>query len=81
MSRYRFTQTYSSSITAGEKDAEIDCTDEFAALVNNDAPGTLVAIEPEPRALDAPPSDRMVHTATRKRSDRKPRQPVEVKRP
>ena len=89
MATYRFTQRYASSITAGDQDAEIECTEEFAALVNNDAPGTLVAIETpnKTRSLDSPPSDRMVHTAARKRNDREPGQPIDkstykaVKRP
>jgi len=87
MPRFRFTQTYKSNLAAGNKGDEVDLAEDLAALVNNDAPGTLTAVkmvkvedeqdEEETRAVDKPPSDRMVHGAPKKRTEREPEEPID----
>ena len=69
MTQYRVTQHYQSGIGSFRKDAIVEVPDDLAAHIERDAPGTLepIADEPETRADDAPPHDRMVKTA-RKRS-------------
>jgi hypothetical protein len=61
MGRYRLTRNYASKRLgpwlAGET---IRLSPEDAQRIENEAPGTL-------RALDAPPHDRMVHAPARKR--------------
>lgn len=92
MPRFRFTQRYASGLTVGAKDDVVEITEELAALVNNDSPGTLTEVkmvevveaEPQPevekpdtRSLDTTPHDRMVHAAPKKRTDREPEEPID----
>ena len=61
--RYRWTQDYKSGFWVAAAGDVIECDGEFVALINRDSPGSLVAVA-ETRAMDAPPVDRMVRTAS-----------------
>lgn len=60
MTAYRFTQRYRSSYGAGDEGDVVDLTDEHAADINRDSPGTLVPVETEERAVEKPPANRQV---------------------
>lgn len=60
MPEYRFTQRYRSSYGAGDEGDVVDLTDEQAADINRDSPGTLVPVEAEQRAVEKAPANRQV---------------------
>lgn len=77
MPKYTFTQTYRSSYGAGSKGESVELSEQQAADINRDAPGTLEPADaPETRAVDTPPADRMVKQA-RTRGDRGNEQPID----
>lgn len=73
MATYRFTQDYRSSYGAGAKDAEVELSDDVAAAINRDAPGTLEPVSAqaktndEDRAVEHAPHDRQVKRPKRTR--------------
>lgn len=74
MPAYQFQQTYRSSYGRGDEGDVVDLTEQQAADINRDAPGTLVPHTAKPddaetRALDAPPANRQV-TGGRKRGQK-----------
>lgn len=71
MSTYKANWDYSSSLGAFTEGDVVEFDDELAAHINRSSPGVLVPVrvhveEPRERALDAPPSDRMVHSAKKR---------------
>lgn len=73
MPQYTFTQRYRSSYGQGDEGDVVDLTEQQAADINRDSPGTLAPVVDEPdaetRALDAPPKNRQV-TGGRKRGQK-----------
>ena len=72
MPAYTFTQRYRSSYGRGDEGDQVEMTEAQAADINRDAPGTLVshtakADDAETRALDAPPKNRQVTGASKRR--------------
>lgn len=63
MPQFRFTQRYRSSYGSGDKGDVVDLTDQQAADINRDAPGTLDAVEPKARAVEKAPANRQVTAA------------------
>ena len=74
MPRFIWNWNYYSNLTAGVKGDEVDIPVELAEHIERDSPGALSAVKAQhkERAVDKPPSDRMVHAApkTRAVSDR-----------
>lgn len=70
MPRFVWTQNYRSGLAVGVKGERVDVSDELAAAIARDAPGSLAPVDDKPkadaRALDAPPADRMVHKASKR---------------
>lgn len=62
MAEYRFTQNYVSSYGEGRKGDVVELTDQEAADINRDAPGTLEPVT-EQRAVEKAPSNRQVTSA------------------
>ena len=74
MPRYVFNWRYRSSYGAGLAGEEVDLDEATAEAINRDSPGVLSEVET--RAMDAPPSDRMVKRP-RTRNDRDPANPID----
>ena len=73
MQQYTFTQRYRSSYGEGDTGDEVTLTDDQAADINRDSPGTLVAVT---RAVEHAPNNRQV-TAAKNRNDRGAESPID----
>lgn len=67
MPQFTFTQRYRSSYGQGDAGDVIDLTDDQAAAINRDAPGTLEAVKV--RAVEKAPNNRQV-TAAKNRAQK-----------
>ena len=68
MGRYVVGHDYTSNLGAFVEGSEVDVNDDLADHINRDSPGTLQPVreEPQARAEDHPPHDRMVKTARKR---------------
>ncbi len=68
MRSYRFTRRYRSHLGTWKAGEVVVFDDTTAAWLNRDSPGCIEPVEEPERAMDAPPQDRQVKRAPRKRS-------------
>lgn len=69
MTAYRFTQRYRSSYGEGNEGDVVTLSDQQAADINRDAPGTLEPADaPTARAVKDAPKDRQVKAASNRQA-------------